>query len=209
MKMSADPKLFEVYLAPVLKTAYGTALTLSGSSQDAETLVLETTLRAFQAFPALSTGSRFKLWFLRILIQTFQERNRNLSPGPDMADWERTTDTMPGNEGQAVAITTGNASRTLLRSLNTDQLLHAFSTMPLEYRTICALYFLDDLNYQEIAEIAGCPLETMRVRLHRGRQALLHTLYGSKTGGSKGAHSAALARAIGTQAPLFQSASVA
>jgi RNA polymerase sigma-70 factor (ECF subfamily) len=34
------------------------------------------------------------------------------------------------------------------------------------------LYFVDDLSYDQIAEAVGCPVGTVRSRLHRGRRLL-------------------------------------
>ena len=39
------------------------------------------------------------------------------------------------------------------------------------------LYFIDDLSYQQIAESVGCPVGTVRSRLHRGRRMLQKTLW--------------------------------
>jgi RNA polymerase sigma-70 factor (ECF subfamily) len=42
---------------------------------------------------------------------------------------------------------------------------------------VATLYFLDDLSYQEIADILGVPIGTVRSRLHRGRQMLQKQLW--------------------------------
>jgi RNA polymerase sigma-70 factor (ECF subfamily) len=42
---------------------------------------------------------------------------------------------------------------------------------------VCTLYFMDDLAYQEIAEIVDIPVGTVRSRLHRGRKMLQKQLW--------------------------------
>jgi RNA polymerase sigma-70 factor (ECF subfamily) len=58
-----------------------------------------------------------------------------------------------------------------------DDVARALASLPDEYRTVATLYFLDDLSYQEIADILGVPIGTVRSRLHRGRQMLQKQLW--------------------------------
>ena len=48
--------------------------------------------------------------------------------------------------------------------------------MPLNYHTVVALSELEDLAASEIAEILGLSLDTVKIRLHRGRGRLLQEL---------------------------------
>ena len=57
-----------------------------------------------------------------------------------------------------------------------QEIAGAFAELPVAYRAICALYFLDEFSYLEMADIIGCSLETLRSRLHRGRKMLPYTL---------------------------------
>ena len=49
--------------------------------------------------------------------------------------------------------------------------------LPEEFEEVCALYFMEDFSYQEIAEVIGCPVGTVRSRLHRGRKLLQKSLW--------------------------------
>ena len=53
----------------------------------------------------------------------------------------------------------------------------AIEELPEEYRVVSVLYFMEDLSYQQIAEILGCPVGTVRSRLHRGRKMLQKALW--------------------------------
>ena len=53
----------------------------------------------------------------------------------------------------------------------------AIARLPEEYGTVCTLYFMEDFAYHEIAEVLGCPVGTVRSRLHRGRKMLQKTLW--------------------------------
>ena len=44
-------------------------------------------------------------------------------------------------------------------------------------KLVCMLYFVEQASYQEIAEMVGCPVGTVRSRLHRGRRMLQKALW--------------------------------
>jgi RNA polymerase sigma-70 factor (ECF subfamily) len=48
--------------------------------------------------------------------------------------------------------------------------------LPAEFREAVVLCELEELSYEEAAEAAGCPIGTIRSRLHRGRALLLAKL---------------------------------
>ena len=60
--------------------------------------------------------------------------------------------------------------------VETGEILAALEALPVEYRTVAILYFVDDLSYQEIATAVGCPVGTVRSRLHRSRDHLKRSL---------------------------------
>jgi RNA polymerase sigma-70 factor (ECF subfamily) len=53
----------------------------------------------------------------------------------------------------------------------------ALQALPEEYRVVCTMYFLEDFSYQEIADMLGIPVGTVRSRLHRGRKMLQKRLW--------------------------------
>ena len=58
-----------------------------------------------------------------------------------------------------------------------DGVVRALEALPEEFRVVCTLYFMDDLAYQEIADILRLPVGTVRSRLHRGRKMLQKRLW--------------------------------
>jgi len=51
------------------------------------------------------------------------------------------------------------------------------SALPPEFQIVAALYFIDEMSYEEISEVVGCPIGTVRSRLHRGRKLLQKSLW--------------------------------
>jgi RNA polymerase sigma-70 factor (ECF subfamily) len=64
-----------------------------------------------------------------------------------------------------------------LDRLDSEQVAEALDRLPGEYRVVASLYFIEDFSYQQIADVVGCPVGTVRSRLHRGRRMLQRSLW--------------------------------
>jgi RNA polymerase sigma-70 factor (ECF subfamily) len=57
-----------------------------------------------------------------------------------------------------------------------EQVRAAVLELPVEFRETVVLCELEELSYEEAAQLIGCPVGTIRSRLHRGRALLLAKL---------------------------------
>jgi RNA polymerase sigma-70 factor (ECF subfamily) len=177
MSHSVTPELFQTYLAPVLDTAYGVAFYTTSHGGDAERLVEETVVRAYTRFSSFQPRSNFRAWFLRLMVDLFRCQYQGRGSEQELACGEAAAD-LPVIDPMDVE-PRGQSSEfplQLLRKLDRQQIASAFSELPAEYRIVCALYFMDEFSYAEIADVVGCPVEVTRSRLHRGRKALSHVM---------------------------------
>ncbi len=174
-----DAKTFEALLQPVLRVAYGVALRLARNSSDAEDLVQEAALLAFRAFASFELGTNFKAWYMRILTNCYFAKYRRVKRGPEFVDLDDTPALylMFQTAGAGLHTRGADPAGALLERMDSEQVAEAIAALPDEYRVVCALYFVDDLPYQDIAEIVGVPLGTVRSRLHRGRRMLQKALW--------------------------------
>lgn len=170
---------FVSLLEPVLGIAYGVALRLAQNAADAEDLVQEASLRAFANFHTFQPGTHFKAWFLTILTNCFNMRWRKKKRQPATIDLDDAPPLymMRNAFAEGLFDVTPDPAAEILSRLDAERVSQAVRSVPEEYRLVCTLYFLEDLSYQEIAAIVGCPLGTVRSRLHRGRRMLQKTLW--------------------------------
>jgi RNA polymerase sigma-70 factor, ECF subfamily len=56
------------------------------------------------------------------------------------------------------------------------QVRDAVQELPVEFREAVVLCELEELSYEEAAQMAGCPIGTIRSRLHRGKALLMAKL---------------------------------
>jgi RNA polymerase sigma-70 factor (ECF subfamily) len=175
MSVCEDLVGFEASLTPIMGTAYGMAWYLTNDSEQAEALLQNVAARAFAAFGSYQPGDNFRAWFLRFLCTEFL----HMSPADstsDLAAWETAADLLLNSSGNSLDFGDETTANLAFDSLETGEIAAAFVRMPKPYRLICALYFLADWSYSEIADLAGCTCEVARIRLHRGRRWLLAVL---------------------------------
>lgn len=177
---SIDEREFESLLLSVLEPAYRLAYRLSNDSQDAEDLVQEAALRAFRFRQSFQPGTSFKAWFYRIVMNQFYTSTRRrrvaTSSFDSLSDAHEILMFVRSAEAGLLPTETDPAATAVARMAE-DDVARALAALPDEFRAVATLYFIDDLSYQEIADILEVPIGTVRSRLHRGRQMLQKQLW--------------------------------
>lgn len=157
---------FEAEALPQLDALYAFALKLARSRDDAEDLVSDTILRAFERWDQYHLGTNIRAWLFTILYHVFVSRKRRIDArevhAPDDSDGWSAFDAVGevDPEGRFYA------------SFLDDEITRAIDALPDEYRAAVVLSDLHELRYAEIAEILGVPEGTVKSRLFRGRRIL-------------------------------------
>ena len=175
----SDAEAFESLLIPILDSAYGMALKLAGNKADAEDLLQEAALLAFRGFHTFELGTNFKAWFFRILTNAFYGKKRKEKRRPTPVDIEDVPESYMRQRSREVGLsdTEVDAGARIVSEMDVMQVSQAIDALPEEYRVVAILYFLEDLAYQEIADVLEIPVGTVRSRLHRGRKMLQKMLW--------------------------------
>ena len=169
---------FERQLSAVLDQAYGTALRLTGSAADAEDLVQDAALLAHRGYAGFPAGSNFRAWFYRILLNRFYSNYRRQRRAGVSVDLDETPELYLYQQAAASGITPDTDTATaLVDRLDSELVQKALDALPEEFRTVATLYFMQDLPYQEIADMLEVPIGTVRSRLHRARRMLQKSLW--------------------------------
>jgi RNA polymerase sigma factor (sigma-70 family) len=165
---------FEEAVLPHLDAAHNLARWLTRHGHDAEDVVQEAYLRAYQFFGTFR-GADARAWLLAIVrntCYTWLERNRARGPATPFDEEKH------GGAGPA-----GDPGALLLRGEDTQLLREALEELPAEFREVIVLRELEGLSYKEIAAISGIPLGTVMSRLARARERLQHSLAGRMSEG--------------------------
>jgi|SRR5271156_1810197 len=158
---------FEQVALPHLDTLYTVALRLARNRDDANDLVQETILRAFRFFHQFANGSNCRAWLLTILYNNFRDRYRqNAREHPvDSGEIEQE---LEANRLLA-DISLGNPEQLVSDRILGRRIVSALNDLPEEFREAIMLVDVQDLNYQEVAEILAVPLGTVKSRVSRAR----------------------------------------
>ena len=167
--------MFESLLYPVLDSAFGVAINLTGERADAEDLVQEAVLHALRGFAGFTPGTNFKAWFFRILHNLFLTRLRTSRAGRRSVPLESAPE-LTLIEGSSARRSFGR-DPSLSVEFDADEVESALQRLPADHRAVATMYFIDELSYQEVADALGIPVGTVRSRLHRARKALQSRLF--------------------------------
>jgi RNA polymerase sigma-70 factor (ECF subfamily) len=170
---------FEALLTPLLEAAYGTALRLTRNAADAEDLVQDAAYLACRGFKSFEAGTNFKAWFFRILTNAFYSKYRRQKRAGTQVELEDTPELYLFCQTAAAGLhaDTPDPAAVLMNRLDSEAVSRAVESLPDEYRVVATLYFMQDLQYQDIARILEVPVGTVRSRLHRGRRLLQKALW--------------------------------
>ena len=167
---------FEQQALPLLDQLYGGALRLTRNPADAEDLVQETYIKAFQAFESFTQGTNLKAWMYRIMTNLYITNYRKAQRRPTQTSAEEITDyqllSSASHESQGLE----SAEVEALKKLPTSEISEALNALSEDYRMVVYYADVEGLAYKEIAEIMGVPLGTVMSRLHRGRKKLRDAL---------------------------------
>ena len=175
-QQQADPSdlesRFEAEALPLLSGMYSAAYRLTRNASDAEDLVQETYLRAYRFFHKFEPGTNCRAWLLSIQRHLFINRYRQRKTQPEFLDWEKID-----HDYESFVLSQENTEQTnpehLLASHVMDkEIEEALKGLPEEFRTTIVLVDIDELTYEEAAQIMECPIGTVRSRLCRGRRIL-------------------------------------
>ncbi|HUM11859.1 MAG TPA: RNA polymerase sigma factor [Myxococcaceae bacterium] len=138
---------------------------LTRNTADAEDVLQETLVKALQNRDELRDPRQLRPWLLAIVRTSWLNSRRGLRHKLELLDGN-------GLHHSEASGYRGDLEREILdRSLD-DELLAALDTLPDDWREALWLREVEELSYEEIAAVVGCPLGTVRSRLARARAAL-------------------------------------
>ena len=158
-----QPPSWEEVVSQHSARVYRLAYRLTGNPHDAEDLTQEVFVRVFRSLSSYTPGT-FEGWLHRITTNLFLDGARRKARIRFDALAEDADSRMPGRApAPDVAVTD---------RLFDDDVEAALADLPPDFRAAVVLCDIEGLSYEEIADVLGVKLGTVRSRIHRGRSML-------------------------------------
>jgi len=137
-------------------------------TEDIEDLVQNVFLKAYTNIQGFDPERRFSPWIYRIahneFVNALKKRQRDIVFPFDLD--------LLFPHPSAPETADGDLNRDSMRAM-LDQCLEQLS---LKYREVLVLYYFEEMDYKEIADVLRIPMSTVGVRLQRGRLQLKHLI---------------------------------
>jgi RNA polymerase sigma-70 factor (ECF subfamily) len=151
---------------------FNTVYRLLDSPEDAQDVVQESFISAYQSLASFKGDSQFFTWLYRIAMNAAISLRRR----------KRATVSLDTGSKHDIVIDPLDQSRdnqpgdAMERREEESKLQSALSRLSAEHRTVIVLKDIDDMRYEDIAEVLDVPIGTVRSRLHRARLELRELL---------------------------------
>ena len=174
-----DRSEFDALVARFHRQAYNIAYRMMGNHADAEDLTQEAFLRAFRFFDRYNREMPFENWLYRIISNVFIDELRRRPKAKSQSLDQPLPNT--GSESEIrleIADYAANPESMMLHTELDEPLQRALTALPPDFRQAVILADVEGLSYEDISDVMGCSLGTVRSRLHRGRKILRNRLQG-------------------------------
>jgi RNA polymerase sigma-70 factor (ECF subfamily) len=173
-----EEKRFNDLVRRTYRKVYNMAFRLSGNKSDAEDLTQEAFFRAYRSYQDYEGDRPFENWIFRIVTRLFLDLLRSRRRRVKTVSYDTPLFTS-ANEDTVhfdVADDRPNPEETLFQNHFNEDLQAVLESLSAEQRLLIELADVQSMPYNEIAEIMGKPIGTIRSRLHRTHKLIRQRL---------------------------------
>jgi len=167
---NGDLEAFELLVRRYESKVYTVAYRFLGNHADASDLAQETFLRLYQALPRFRGDSSFMTWLYHITANACRDEIRRQQRYHVVS-----LDAETGNNGtQSISQVPSRApspEEAAEQKEFNEVIQQCLSNLSEEHRLVLVMREIQDMSYEEIADVMKCSLGTVKSRLSRARQA--------------------------------------
>ena len=175
--LAGSQEAFRLLVTRFERPVYALVLRMVHDPSTAEDLAQEVFVKAFRRLETYDPSRKLASWLFKIAHNTTIDHLRRSEPetvplaAPEDDDRGDLLSVLAdlSNESPAAAAERRDMARVLSR---------AIATLRPEYRSTVVLRYVEELSYQEIVEVTGLPLGTVKTNLHRARKELAQAMAG-------------------------------
>jgi len=167
-----NPERFEQVALPHLDSVYRAAIAVCGRSDQADDLTQTTFLKALERFGTFEPGTNCKAWLFQIMRNLWIDQLRHGKiAGNTVPIEEELLPSKPSIEASA-----WSNAHDLLENFSDEQVICALKKLPADQRLTLFLTDVEQLSQEEVAQITGVAVGTVKSRTSRARTELKNHL---------------------------------
>jgi RNA polymerase sigma-70 factor, ECF subfamily len=166
-----DRAKFEQHALPHMDAAFNLAFHLLRSRTDADDAAQDAFVRAYRAYHQLE-GADIKPWLLTIVRNVCYRRLQERRRAGNIISLDEAMVSRTGATGVEYASKDPSPEQAAVAASDHALLMQAIGALPPVFREVIVLREIEDLTYQEIADVIGAPVGTVMSRLSRARADL-------------------------------------
>ena len=190
--VARDEGAFNELVVTYQRRVFALVFRMLGRRDEAEDLAQEVFVQVFKAIDQFRGDSKLSTWIYRIAVNLCKNRTKYLSRrhANDQDDVDAMADRLPFSVAKGVSV--GGISRPdeLVEGMQLEVVVkRAIAQIEPEFREVLILRDVEDMSYEEIAEVTGLADGTVKSRIHRARaqlRALVEKAMGEKVRSSQG-----------------------
>jgi RNA polymerase sigma-70 factor (ECF subfamily) len=167
--VARDERAFSALVRAYERRVFALVLRMIGNAAEAEDIAQEVFVQVFKSVGSFRRESKLSTWIYRIAINLCKNRSKYLRVrhASDQEPLE------PDEGGGAAAFGASERPDDVATGKQVERVVQrALVALEPSFRECLVLRDLEDLSYEEIAEITGLPDGTVKSRIHRARARL-------------------------------------
>lgn len=162
--LAGDKEAYANIINKYKNQLYATVLRMTRNPQDAQDFVQDAFIKVYRNLDKYKADGSFSSWLYRVAVNHCMDEFRKK---------QYTTVQIEVDEEKVV--NPNHPEIIFLKHEKKRQLERLVSTLPDDERLIILLRYINEVNYEEISEIMGVPLSTVRNKLHRAKKKMRET----------------------------------
>lgn len=168
--LQGDQRAYEALLARHNKAILHVVMKIVRNREEAQDLVQETFMKAFNALASYRSEYRFSTWLYKIAANCAIDfvRKKRI----EALSLDKPIETKDGRVEFEVPDSSWDPEQDLVRKQKLRSIEEAIDSLPDKYREVIIYRHKDDKPYEEIADILRVPVGTVKARIFRARELL-------------------------------------
>jgi RNA polymerase sigma-70 factor (ECF subfamily) len=176
---AGDLSAFDDLMVRYEKKVYSLCYRMARDPDDAADLAQEAFIKVYRALPAFRGRSSFSTWLFRIVTNTCLDDRRHRGSRPSLVSLDRTVDTGDGEMTPELPGDGPDPPDCAEKAETQAEIRVLLALLPAEQRLVLVMRDMEGYSYEEIAEVLGLNIGTVKSRINRAR-ARLREIYQKK-----------------------------